>query len=68
MTSRGPYRRHSTPFKLQLCHDIRSGIIGRCDAQRTRTRPLYSPTLALIHSAVVSIHFRATGMGTAWWP
>ncbi len=35
MTSRGPYRRHSTPFKLQLCQDIRSGVIGRRDAQRT---------------------------------
>lgn len=35
MTSRGPYRRHSTPFKLQLCQDIRSGIIGRRDAQRS---------------------------------
>ena len=35
MTSRGPYRRHSTPFKLQLCQDIRAGIIGRRDAQRS---------------------------------
>ena len=35
MKSRGPYRRHSTPFKLQLCQDIRSGVIGRRDAQRT---------------------------------
>ena len=35
MTSRGPYRRHSTPFKLQLCQDIRDGIIGRRDAQRS---------------------------------
>ncbi|WP_455273604.1 transposase [Rhizobium herbae] len=35
MKSRGPYRRHSTPFKLQLCQDIRNGIIGRRDAQRT---------------------------------
>ena len=34
MTSRGPYRRHSTPFKLQLCQDIRAGVIGRRDAQR----------------------------------
>ncbi len=30
-----PYRRHSTPFKLQLCQDIRNGVIGRRDAQRT---------------------------------
>ena len=35
MTSRGPYRRHSTPFKLQLCQDIRGGVIGRRDAQRS---------------------------------
>jgi transposase len=35
MASRGPYRRHSTPFKLQLCQDIRAGVLGRRDAQRT---------------------------------
>jgi transposase len=35
MKSRGRYRRHSTPFKLQLCQDIRNGVIGRRDAQRT---------------------------------
>ena len=35
MTSRAPYRRHSTPLKLQLCQDIRAGIIGRRDAQRS---------------------------------
>lgn len=35
MKSRGPYRLHSTPFKLQLCQDIRIGVIGRRDAQRT---------------------------------
>ena len=35
MTSRGPYRRHSTPFKLQLCQDIRTGVLGRRDAQRS---------------------------------
>ncbi len=35
MTSRDPYRRHSTPFKLQLRQDIRAGVIGRRDAQRT---------------------------------
>ena len=29
MSSRGPYRRHSAQFKLQLCHDIRSGALGR---------------------------------------
>ena len=34
MSSRGPYRRHSAQFKLQLCQDIRSGILGRRDAQK----------------------------------
>lgn len=28
-------RRHSTPFKFQLCQDIRAGIIGRRDVQRS---------------------------------
>lgn len=32
--SRGPYRRHSLQFKLQLCTDIRSGAIGRREARR----------------------------------
>mgnify|MGYP000539464289 CR=1 FL=1 len=35
MTSRGPYRRHATPFKLQLCQDIRAGAPMRRDAQRS---------------------------------
>lgn len=35
--SRGPYRRHSPQFKLQLCHDIREGTIGRKEAQRKYT-------------------------------
>lgn len=34
MSQRGPYRRHSAQFKLQLCHDIRNGTIGRKEAQR----------------------------------
>ena len=34
MSSRGPYRRHSAQFKLQLCQDIRSGVLGRRDAQK----------------------------------
>ncbi len=34
-TSRGPYRRHSTPYKLQLCQVIRAGGTGRRDAQRS---------------------------------
>lgn len=34
MSSRGSYRRHSAQFKLQLCTDIRSGKLGRRDAQR----------------------------------
>ena len=35
MSARGPYRRHSAPFKLQLCSDIRSGKLGRREAQKT---------------------------------
>lgn len=35
MTPRGPYRRHSTPFKLRLCQDIRTGALWRRDAQRS---------------------------------
>lgn len=34
MSSRGPYRRHTVQFKLQLCTDIRSGVLGRRDAQK----------------------------------
>ena len=34
MSSRGPYRRHTTQFKLQLCSDIRAGALGRRDAQK----------------------------------
>ena len=33
MSSRGPYRRHTPEFRIQLCQDIRSGAIGRRDAQ-----------------------------------
>ncbi|MBQ0942287.1 hypothetical protein KAK07_02940 [Ideonella sp. 4Y16] len=29
-----PYRRHSAQFKLQLCQEIRSGGLGRRDAQK----------------------------------
>lgn len=32
MSSRGPYRRHASEFKIQLCQDIHSGAIGRRDA------------------------------------
>ena len=35
MGVRGPYRRHSPHFKLQLCSDIRSGKIGRREAAKT---------------------------------
>ena len=31
--ARGPYRRHSPQFKLQLCQDIRAGAIGRKEAR-----------------------------------
>jgi transposase len=34
MSSRGPYRRHTPQFRLQLCHEIRSGATGRRDAAR----------------------------------
>ena len=34
MSSRAPYRRHSAQFKLQLCQEIRSGALGRRDAQK----------------------------------
>lgn len=34
MPTRGPYRRHSAQFKLQLCQEIRSGGLGRRDAQK----------------------------------
>jgi transposase-like protein len=29
MVQRRPYRRHSARFKLQICHDIRSGVRTR---------------------------------------
>ncbi len=29
MSSRGPYRRHSAQFKLQLCYDIRSEPVNK---------------------------------------
>jgi transposase len=32
--ARGPYRRHSSEFKLQVCSEIRSGQLGRRDAQK----------------------------------
>ena len=32
MSSRGPYRRHTPQFRLQLFSDIRSGLIGRREA------------------------------------
>ena len=32
--SRGPYRHHTPQFKLQLCTDIRSGTVGRREAQK----------------------------------
>ncbi len=33
MSPKAPYRKHSQQFKLQLCTDIRSGVIRRRDAQ-----------------------------------
>ena len=34
MSSRGPYRRYTTEFKLRLRHEIRSGSLSRRDAQK----------------------------------
>ena len=34
MSSRGPYRHHAPQFKLQLCQDIRSGVLSRREAQK----------------------------------
>lgn len=34
MSHRGPYRRHSPQFKLQICQEIRSGSLGRREAQK----------------------------------
>jgi transposase-like protein len=44
MLSRGPYRRHTSQFKLLLCQEIRSGAVGRRDAQRK-----YGLSANLIH-------------------
>lgn len=35
MSARGPYRRHSPQFKIQLCTDIRTGKLGRREALKT---------------------------------
>lgn len=35
MSVRGPYRRHSVPFKIQICCDIRSGKLGRREVLKT---------------------------------
>jgi transposase len=34
MTDRTLYRRHAPEFKLQVCREIRSGVLGRRDAQK----------------------------------
>lgn len=34
MSRRGPYRRHSAAFKLQVCTDIRTGKISRPETQK----------------------------------
>jgi hypothetical protein len=34
MSSRGPYRHHAPRFKLQLCQDIRSGVLSRRETQK----------------------------------
>ena len=35
MSARGPYRRHSPQFKIQICSDVRSGKLGRREALKT---------------------------------
>jgi transposase len=35
MTARAPRRRHSAEFRQRVCQEIRSGLIGRREAQRT---------------------------------
>jgi transposase len=34
MTAHSPYRRHLPEFKLELCKEIRAGLISRREAQR----------------------------------
>ncbi|WP_304802652.1 hypothetical protein [Pseudotabrizicola sp.] len=34
MATCGPCRRHSTPFRLRICLNIKAGIVGRRGAQR----------------------------------
>jgi transposase len=34
MATRSPYRRHTQPFKFQLCKEIRAGALSRRDAQK----------------------------------
>ncbi len=46
MTSRGPTAGIRTPFKLQLCQDIRTGALGRRDAQRSHNLPLTHSAMA----------------------
>ena len=35
MAARGPYRRHSLQFKIQICSDVRSGKPGRREVLKT---------------------------------
>lgn len=39
MSPRGPYRRHTPKFKLQLCTYIPDEKLGRCRAQKTYLIP-----------------------------
>jgi hypothetical protein len=50
MSSRGLYRRHTAQFKLQLCSDIRSGGLGRRDAQKKYALSANLLQTWLIHS------------------
>ena len=44
MGMRGPYRRHSPQFKLQVCAHIRAGKVGRREAQKA-----YNISANLVH-------------------
>jgi len=35
VAARGPYRRHSLQFKIQICSDVRSGKLGRREVLKT---------------------------------
>ncbi len=54
MSSRVRYRRHSTAFKLQLCQEIRSGLIGRREAATRYDLLKKTPRLRLVAGSETS--------------